>query len=123
MFRKIFLASITSILLILSTACNLARVSAETGDLSEDATAVINTRVAELVAATDAAQTAIANVVESTLAENNTPTPATDIMPPAEPTQVVIPSLEVHTVSVSAQTNCRAGPGTAYEILDRKSVV
>jgi hypothetical protein len=122
MFQKIFLASITFIFLILASSCSLSLGPNGGSGTNPDTTAVLQTRVAELVASTDAAQTAIANAVESTLAAKPSPTPAPNVMPPADPTLVVSPTLEVPTVSVSVQTNCRSGPGDAYEILGMLNV-
>ncbi len=122
MFQKIFLASITFIFLILASSCSLSLGPNGGSGTNPDTTAVLQTRVAELVASTDAAQTAIANAVEFTLVAKTTPTPAPNVMPPADPTLMVSPTLEVPTVSVSVQTNCRSGPGAAYETLGMLNV-
>jgi hypothetical protein len=122
MFQKIFLASITSIFLILTSSCSLSLGPYGGGGTNPDTTAVLQTRVAELVASTDAAQTAIANAVESTLAAKTTQTPAPNVMPTSAPTLVVTLSPQVPTVSVSVQTNCRSGPGAAYEPLGMLNV-
>jgi hypothetical protein len=103
--------------LTLLSACSLQMGPSVNTGTGPDPTAVIQTRVARLIASTNDVQTAIANAVESTLAAQNSPTPAPNVMLPTDPTKAVTASLAVPTVSVSVQTNCRSGPGTAYDIL------
>ncbi len=129
MFWKKFMAIIASVFLVFASACNLPGGPAVVSGTNQDPTAVIQTRAAEIVASTAAAQTALANAVASTLAAmaTNTPesifTPSLTLTPSLTPTPSFTPTMtftltpEVPMVSVSVQTNCRSGPGTAYDVL------
>jgi hypothetical protein len=93
------------------------------GGTNQDPTAAIQTQVAGIVASTAAAQTAFANVVAATLSAMVTNTPEFTFTPSLTPTPSYTPTPTftftpaVPLVSVSVQTNCRSGPGTAYDVL------
>jgi hypothetical protein len=120
---------IAIVFLILLSACGPQQGTAVDGGTGQDPTAAIETRVAEIVASTNAAQTAIANAVAATLAAMQTSTPESTFTPSITLTPIFTytPSLsptstftltpEFPTVSVSVQTNCRFGPGSAYDVL------
>ena len=121
-----------SLFLILLSACSMQALSS-----GQDPTAVIETRVAELVASTALAQTALAQGVSATLTAlaNDAPVPNLTALANDEPAPNLTPEItftpessftptiplaltpEVPMVSVSVQTFCRAGPGTVYELL------
>ncbi|MBE3038979.1 MAG: hypothetical protein IMZ62_09240 [Chloroflexi bacterium] len=141
MLWKKFIAISASVFLMLVSACNMPGGPAVVSGTNQDSTAAIQTRAAEIVASTAAAQTAFANAVASTLsamATNTpeftftpsltptptftltpslTPTPTFTLTPSLTPTPTFTLTLAVPMVSVSVQTNCRSGPGTAYDVL------
>ncbi len=129
MIRKIFPGVITSIFLLSVSACNLLGGPALINGTGQDPTAAVQTQVSALVATTAAAQTNLAKIVQSMLTAMATSTPEFTFTPSLTPTPVYTftPSFtstptftltpEGPTVSVSVQTNCRSGPGTAYEVL------
>jgi len=129
MFGKRLISCIVLLFLLSSSACSMpSGIAIDTGP-SQDPTAAIETRVAEVVASTNAAATALANDVASTLTALATPPPEATFTPSMTLTTAftltpsITPSLtntltpEFPTVSVSLQTNCRSGPGTAYDVL------
>jgi hypothetical protein len=106
----IFCSSIT---LIFVAACS---PQTEPGGTTLDATAASQTQAAGMKAVTYAVQTALANVAatrtaEFTLTASLTPTPSHT----STATFTLTPTIPM--VSVSSLTNCRSGPGAAYEIL------
>jgi hypothetical protein len=118
MFWKKFIAIIASVLLILVSACTLPGGTAVVSGTNPDpaaATAAIQTQAVEIVASTVAAQTALANAVASTLAAMPTNTPEFTFTPSLTPTPTFTLTPTVPMVSVSVETNCRTGPGTAYD--------
>ena len=118
MFWKKFIAIIASVLLILVSACTLPGGTAVVSGSNPDpaaATAAIQTQAAEIVASTVAAQTALANAVASTLAAMATNTPEFTFTPSLTPTPTFTLTPTVPMVSVSVETNCRTGPGPAYD--------
>jgi hypothetical protein len=117
MFTKRFLAILFSSILGLTAAC-----SGGTGSPAQDPTAVIETRVAELVAATAAAQQAVGTNVAATLTAMSLTSPAQTppAAPSSEPAATITPFPPM--VSVAVQTNCRSGPGTSYEVLGMLNV-
>jgi hypothetical protein len=129
MFWKKFLAIMASIFLILVPACSFPGGPSSVDGTGQDPTAAVETRVAEIVASTAAAQTALANAVADTLAAMPTGTPEFTFTPSVSPTSSITPTSsftpsptftftsEVPTLTVSVQTNCRIGPGSAYAIL------
>jgi hypothetical protein len=120
---------IASVFLVLLSACSLPGETPQATQSNEDGTAAIQTQVAGIVASAEAVQTIIANDVAATLAALATSTPEFTFTPSLSPTLTITftpsltptPSLTftpiVPMVSVSQLTNCRSGPGTAYEIL------
>jgi hypothetical protein len=106
-----------AILFILIQACNLLGAPAVVEDVSQDPVLEIQTKAVEAVMATDAALTEIAMMVESTLAAMTTDTPEFTPTSSLTPTPTFSPTPQVPMVSVSVQTNCRSGPGTAYDVL------
>ncbi len=135
MIWKRFMAILASVFLIFVSACNLPVGPAVVSGPNQDATAAIETQIAEIVASTAAAQTALANAVASTLTAMPTntpestftpsltltpslsPTPSFTLTPSFTPTPTFTLTPEVPMVSVSVETNCRTGPGTAYDIV------
>jgi uncharacterized protein YgiM (DUF1202 family) len=142
--KKTFLIIVTTLLLCLS-ACGAAGIPVNGGTDSgpAEATAALQTQVAIIVASTQAAQTEaagiaastigaqteIAKAVASTLTALVTSTPeftftssftSTASLSPT-PTPTITPTFTLTPnyprVSVSVNTNCRSGPGAAYEIL------
>ncbi len=111
------LLAVAAIFLILIQACNLLAAPAKVLDVSQDPALEIQTKAVAAVAATDAALTAVAAMVESTLAAMTTDTPEFTLTPSLTPTPTFSPTPQVPMVSVSVQTNCRSGPGTAYDVL------
>jgi len=123
MFRKNSIPIFTSFFLVFISACNMQLGPAVVSGTNQDPTAAIQTQVAELVASTAAAQTALSIAVESTLASLATNTPEFTFTPSLTPTPSFTPTStftltpSVPMVSVSVETNCRSGPGTAYNVL------
>ncbi|MCX6039205.1 MAG: hypothetical protein NTW99_15240 [Chloroflexi bacterium] len=117
MFWKKLIAISASVFLMLVSACNMPGGPAVVSGTNQDSTAAIQTRAAEIVASTAAVQTALANAVASTLTAMATNTPAFTFTPSLTPTPTFTLTPEVPMVSVSVQTNCRSGPGPAYDIL------
>ncbi len=108
MIWKIFLGVIALLFLISTPACG------PTGGPSaqpQDSAAFIQTQVSYLIASTAQVQTAIANSVAYTLAAMQTNTPESTFTP------IFTPTPAVPMVSVTVETNCRSGPGTAYQAL------
>ena len=117
MHWKKFMAIIASAFLIFVSACNLPGAPAVVGGTNQDPTAAIETQIAEIIASTSAAQTALANALASTLAAMPTDTPEPTFTPSFTPTMTFTFTPQIPMVSVSVQTNCRSGPGTAYDVL------
>ena len=128
MFMKKFLASIALTSLVFISACNLPGGQPAITKTPPAPAVPIETQVALGVAATAAAQTELANAVASTLAAlaTNTPehtfTPSFTATSSFTPTPTVTLTPSVPMVSVSVETNCRSGPGTAYDSLGILSV-
>lgn len=118
---KKYMAIFASIFLILASGCNLPGGTPVISGNTQDPAIAIQTQVAGIVASTQAAQTALAEMVESTLAAMGTSTPEFTFTPSLSqtstftPTPTVTLTPEVPMVSISVQTNCRSGPGTAYD--------
>jgi hypothetical protein len=126
-------------LLLFLCACGPTGSAVDGGTTSNpaEATAALQTEVARIVGATQAAQTQmagmaaataaveteIANAVASTLTAvvTDTPeftlTPSLTSTPLSTATMTLTPTPNYPRVTVSANTNCRSGPGLAYEIL------
>jgi hypothetical protein len=109
--KKLF-AILFACLLTLLPAC-----SPGTAPSAQEETAAIDTRVAELVAATADAQAAVGTSVAATLAAmgpgNPIATPGSEETPTPQVTNTPLPPM----ASVSVQTNCRNGPGSEYDVL------
>jgi hypothetical protein len=107
---KIFIAIIPSVLILLVSACTPQAGPAGTAVPSQDGTSGNLTQVAAIVESTYAAQTVYAN-------SPATSTPEISVTPTltSSPTLTLTPVVPM--VSVSSLTNCRSGPGTAYDIL------
>ena len=106
MFRKYFLSAM---LVIVLAACNLNLAAPATGP-SGGPTTDPQVAIDQAVTQTISAQTQIAQSVAQTLAAMVTETPS--VTP--SPTFTFTP--EVPRVTVSVETNCRTGPGTAYDV-------
>jgi uncharacterized protein YgiM (DUF1202 family) len=127
MFLKKIGAISSMACLVFVSACSLMGAPAETASPSQDATAAMQTQVALMVASTFAAQTVAANVPvptqtnlatstpESTLTPSLTPTPSDTLTPTFTNTLTLTNTPTIPMVSVSSLTNCRTGPGTAYD--------
>jgi hypothetical protein len=129
MSRKIIITMPAAILLVFVSACNLPAgnvvVSGTTPAITvpNPATTVpINTQVAQMVASTQAAQTALANAVAASLTALPTNTPQFTFTPSLTPTMTFTFTPSVAMVTVSANTYCRTGPGDPYAILGVLSV-
>ena len=123
------LTTIAAIMLVSLSACNLP-LGPVTGN-GQDPNAAAQTQVAAIVASTNAAQTQVSAIVaatnaastnlailvQSTLAAMATSTPEFTFTPSLTPTPTFTSTPAAPMVSVSVQTNCRSGPGTAYEAL------
>jgi len=77
----------------------------------------VNTQVAQMVAATQAAQTELANQATASQEAMATNTPQFTFTPSLTPTLTFTFTPSVPMVSVSVATNCRSGPGNLYSIL------
>ena len=102
-------------LIFLLSACNLP---GSTGGNTTDpaaATAAQETRIAQMVAQTLAA--AVSDTPEFTLTPSDTPLPTFTLTPSDTPPPTFTFTPTVPMVSVSVETNCRTGPGTAYDIV------
>jgi hypothetical protein len=122
MVRNKFLAITLSALLVFISGCNLAAPAAGTTPVAASATdpvpgVPLETQVALAVAATYDAQTAVANSAAATLAAMVSNTPEFTFTPSLTPTLTFTLTPNAPMVSVSVQTNCRSGPGSAYDIV------
>ncbi len=106
MNRKIAFSALLLVVTIL--ACNIGVAAPESGS---GPTTDPQLEIGQAVTRTFEAQTQIARAVQQTMAAMVTDTPA--VTP--SPTFTFTP--QVPRVSVSVETNCRSGPGTAYDIL------
>lgn len=111
--KKIVLFSITLVLVLSLTACNLP--FGQTGSNE----AIVQTQVALNVALTQVAATLTALVPVSTL----TPIPPTDAPPTLTPTITLTlepsftPTLDGVWLTLQENTNCRVGQGQAFELV------
>jgi hypothetical protein len=112
---KKILSIFASSFLIFTSGCNLPETIPVIGGNNEDPVIAAQTQVAIIVASTYAAQTALAFSVNSTLQALATFTPVNTSTPSLTPTATFTVTPTVPMVSVSVQTNCRSGPGTAYD--------
>lgn len=132
MSRKRTFTMLVSAFIILLSACNLPITTPVGGTNLDPAggTAMVQTQVANLVASTDAADTAVANALAETLVAMPTNTleftftPSLTFTPSATFTMTFTPTPtftftpNIPMVSVSANTNCRTGPGEPYDLVD-----
>ena len=114
---KSLLAIPVSILFLFASGCNLPGGTVTTIATNPPVAVPLNTQVAEVVASTQAAQTALANGVAASLTAMPTNTPQFTFTPSLTPTQTFTLTPGVTTVSVSVNTFCRTGPGDPYDIL------
>ena len=117
MFRKKFLTMIVLVALVFVPACSLAGGQTAVNGTNQEPTIPIETQVAVIVASTLAAQTVLAIAETSTQAALVTSTPELTLTPSFTPTQTPSLTPAVPMVTVSADTNCRTGPTTAYGLL------
>jgi hypothetical protein len=125
-WKKIFAIS-TLLILIFVSACTLPVGQAVPGATNPPgagpaatnppAAVPLDTQVAQMVASTLAAQTALANDAAATLAAASTNTPEFTFTPSLTPTMTFTLTPSVPMVTVSVNTNCRSGPGEPYAIL------
>ncbi len=103
--------SIVLLMLVLLSACG-----GPSGGAQE--TIAIQTRAAEIVAATMQSSNAVNQAVSGTLTAL-APGLASQVSltPEASPTSQATPAPAAPVVTVSVQTNCRSGPGTGFEVL------
>ncbi|MFH1524021.1 MAG: hypothetical protein ABIF04_03575 [Chloroflexota bacterium] len=116
MKSKKFIAIIATICILLIQACSLPSLIATNGTGSDPA-ANMQTQVALNIALTNVAQTMLANAIAETLAAMPSNTPEFTFTPSLTPTPTFTFTPEVARVSVSVETNCRSGPGNAYDKL------
>ncbi len=131
MLSKKLIPIILSVLLAGLSACTLPTLptTVVTSPPAADGTAAIQTQVAQIVASTQVAQTAIAGAIGGTLTAlapvqpqdspvpDNTFTPTLTLEPTFTPTFTYTSTSAAARVSVSLETNCRRGPGLTYDIL------
>lgn len=123
--KKIFVIALSFLLILLLPACNLpsgTSVAAATNAAPLDATAAIQTQAAGMVAATLAAANTLTNVAAGTMTAMPTDTPAFTFTPTLTLTLTFTSTPSIPMVSVSADTYCRAGPGSPYDILSTLEV-
>jgi hypothetical protein len=113
MIRKVLLSTL---LLIALAACTLS-FAAPGNELSGGPTTDPQVLIGQAVLQTFDAQTHIAQAVQQTLSAMVTNTPEFPFTPSFTPTLTFTLLPAVPLVSVSVQTNCRFGPGTAYDVL------
>jgi hypothetical protein len=103
------------------SACGMPGASRGVSEPSQEPTVPLETLVAEAIAATAAAQTAlvvtITPVLAPTQADLATNTPVPTSSPSLTPTPTFTLAPDVPMVSVSAASNCRTGPATTYDLL------
>jgi hypothetical protein len=104
---KKILSLLASFLLVFVTSCSLASTPEV---IVVTATVPVETLVAQSVALTMAAQTAPSNPLPND-------TPQFTFTPSLTPTLEFTSTSEVPHLTVTVQTNCRSGPGEAYDIL------
>jgi uncharacterized protein YgiM (DUF1202 family) len=105
---------LTLLLLVSASACNLPEGLSGTTPATSVA---VNTQVAQMVAATEGAQTELANQATASLAAMESNTPQFTFTPSLTPTLTFTYTPTVPMVNVSITTNCRSGPGNLYSIL------
>jgi hypothetical protein len=115
MIRKIIPGVIVAIILVSMPACGALPIN--NNGANPEPNAAVQTQAAWLVAQTAEVGTAVANIVAATLAAMQSEAPAGPL--PATITSTPRPTIPspLPSVSVSVQTNCRSGPGTAYNVL------
>ena len=114
--RKIF-TLVCAILIIFASGCTIQIIPAGPVVPTLDSTAAAQTQIAEIVASTLQAGTEVANAVAETQAAMVTNTPEFTFTPSLTSTPSFTFTPLVPMVSVSVETNCRTGPGKAYDIL------
>ena len=107
---------LSTLLLIALSACNLVFTAPGNGSPGEP-TMDSQVLIGQAVSQTYDAQTQIGQAVLQTLAAMATNTPEFTFTPSLTPTPTFTFTPEIPRVSVSVQTNCRSGPGTAYDVL------
>ena len=118
MFGKRFFSITVLILLIGTSACNLPGGSGGPAATNPPAGGVpLDTQVAQMVAGTMAAQTALATSAPATQSAAPSNTPEFTFTPSLTATSTFTLTPSVPMVSVSVNTNCRTGPGDPYSIL------
>jgi uncharacterized protein YgiM (DUF1202 family) len=108
------LSIVTLLVLVCASACNLP---AGSGGTTPATSVPVNTQVAQMVAATQAAQTELANQATASMAAMESNTPQFTFTPSLTPTLTFTFTPTVPMVTVSVATNCRSGPGDPYSIL------
>jgi len=106
-------AILSFLVLITLTACNLVMV-APGNNISNQSTTNPQMQIDAYVLQTFDAQTQVARAVQQTIAAQVTATP---VMPSDTPLPTFTWTPQVPLVSVSVETNCRSGAGTAFAIL------
>ena len=113
MIRKTVLSTLLMMALV---ACNLVKASPGS-EPPGGSTTNPQGQVGQAVQQTFDAQTQVANAVAATVAAMASKTAEFTLTPSLTPTLMFTVTLAVPMVSVSEQTNCRSGPGTAYDVL------
>jgi len=114
MIRKPILSTL---LLIALTACNMVFAVPSDGSTGELPTMDPQIQIVQVVTQTFDAQTQIARAVEQTMAARVTDAPTETPSPTFTFTPTLTLTPEIPMVTVSLETNCRSGPGPAYDIL------
>ena len=105
--KRTRITRITVLLALMAvSACNLQVAAPVTGD-------VVGTAIAQTLDA----RTALANALAGTLSAMVTDTPIFTPVPSDTPLPTLTATLAVPMVSVSLATNCRTGPGSAYDMI------
>ena len=115
--NKFLLITVSVFIIVTLTSCSLTGAPGGGSQPSQEPTSFFETQVAEAVASTFTAQTAIVDALVSTQAALATPTAQFTFTPSFTPSAAFTSTPSVPMVSVSIPTNCRSGPTTAYDLL------
>jgi hypothetical protein len=103
--------------LVFASACGPLGGQGTSGGTDRQATAVVQTQVAVIVASTLTIRAELENAVNATLAALATSTPAFTFTPSPTFTPTFTLTPIYPTISVSLDTNCRSGPTSNYDRL------
>lgn len=118
--KKLFrLPHLLIMILLILSACNFPGESQTSTPSALSQVDMVNTMVAQTVAAAVSNATLLTPVKEQP--SDGTPVPLTHTLQPGEtmtPTITLTSTPDKPMISVSVNTNCRTGPGTSFEIVD-----